>query len=144
GAPSPDRAHTAPNRPEQFCVLALASENQLALGGHHIDREKIIDGEPVLAAQPTEAPTERETRHSGRRVDTDRGREPEPLGLAVELAQCDPRLDAGGPLDGVDADRLHRREIDHEAAIAHRITGNVVTAATNREPESVLPSDTNG
>ena len=42
----------------------------------------------------------------------------------------------------VDLDALHGREVDHEAAIAHRGAGDVVAAAADRHEQIVLARET--
>ena len=54
------------------------------------------------------------------------------LGLAVELAPQHAGLSARGARRRVDPDPLHRREIDHEATVAERMTADTVAAGAHR------------
>src|SRR6202043_3268776 len=85
------------------------------------------------------AAAEREAGDPGRRVDAERGREAERLRFPVEVRQCCAWLDAGGAGGRIDADRLHQREIDEQAAVAHRVAGNVVAAGAHGYEEIMLP-----
>ena len=42
-------AAAAPERPEEMGVSLLVHLEKLAVGGHHLSREQVIDREPVLA-----------------------------------------------------------------------------------------------
>ena len=56
----------------------------------------------------------------------------------VELDPAEPRLRVRGPGLRVDLDRLHLREIDHDAVVAGREPGDVVAAAADRDRELSL------
>ena len=62
------------------------------------------------------------------------GRQAERLRLAVELAPGDAALGARRPPRRVDAHALHRRQVDHQAAVADGVAGDVVAAAADRRP----------
>ena len=53
------------------------------------------------------------------------------MGLAVEVAQGRPTLHAHVPRSGIDDDRTHVGEVDNQAVVAERATGNVVAAAAD-------------
>ena len=56
----------------------------------------------------------------------------------VEIAQGGARLDVSSPGVRVDPDILHAREIDDKAAVANRMSANVVPAAANGDFKIVL------
>jgi len=62
------------------------------------------------------------------------------LCVAVELAQREPGLGARRAPLRIHPYAPHLREVDHQAAVAHAVTGDVVPAAAHRYRELVLPS----
>ena len=69
------------------------------------------------------------------------GGQAEELRLAVELA---PEHAGLGPCRAghrIDPDPLHRREVDHEAAVAERVAADAVTARSHRHLESALAGE---
>ena len=72
--------------PEEVGVLGLARLDELAVGGHQVDGQQLVDREPVLAHDPADAAAEREPGDPGVGDDPAGRREPERLRLAVELA----------------------------------------------------------
>ena len=73
-----------------------------------------------------------------RRVDAGRHDEPEGLRLPVEVGQRRPRTDPGAHRLRIDAHRLHRRQVDHHAAVADGTSGDVVAAAAHRDRQAAL------
>jgi hypothetical protein len=128
----------AAKRPEQIRVLRDAGAHQFARRGHEVDGEEVVDRQSVLPAQPAEAAAEREPRDSRRRVDPQRGRESEGLSLPIEIGEPGARLDARGPRRGIDPHRRHPRQIEHQSSVAHRVSGDVVPSAADRQ-EQVVP-----
>ena len=59
-------------------------------------------------------------------------RQPEELRLAVELAPEHASFSMHGARRRVDSDSLHRREVDHEAAVAQRLTADAVATRAHR------------
>src|SRR3546814_7241005 len=55
-------AAAAPQRPKQVGVLVLGLPQQLAVGGHDVDGEEVVDREAVLAHQPADATDRKSTR----------------------------------------------------------------------------------
>jgi hypothetical protein len=62
----------------------------------------------------------------------------------VELGPEHAGLGPRGTRDGIDPDPLHEREIEHEAGIAHRVAGHVVSPAPDGEDEFVLAGEVHG
>ena len=65
----PEVAAAAPNTPEQLGVLLLAGLHELPAGGDHVHGHELIDGEPVLAHEPSDAAPEGEAGQPGVRDD---------------------------------------------------------------------------
>ncbi len=84
--------------------------------------EQVVDRRAVLAHQPADPTAERQAGDPGVRDDAADGGEPEELGLAVELSPQHACLGARRPGLRVDANAFHRRQVDHEPAVAERVT----------------------
>ncbi len=128
-------AAAAAQRPEQVGVLGLAGGDGPPVGEDDVGREQVVAGEPVLPAQPADAAAEREAGDAGVGDDPARGRQPVELRLAVELAPQDAGLGADRARRRIDADPLHRREVDDQPAVADGRAGDVVAAAADGDFE---------
>ena len=106
-----------------------ARRAQLPVGYNDVYREQIVDGEAVFAAEPALPSAEGQAGDAGGRDGADRRRQTEGLRLAVELGPENARFRTDYPRAGVDADALHARRVDHQAAITNRVAGDAVTAA---------------
>jgi hypothetical protein len=137
-------AAAAAKSPEEVGVLVGAGTQELPVSGDHVGREQVVDGEPVPAHEPAQAPAEGETSDPGVRHDAARSGEAEGLGLTVDLAPKQSRLRARGPRDGIDPEALHRGQIDDDSAIARRRAGHVVAAAAHGDYELPLAGEPQG
>ena len=63
------------------------------------------------------------------------------LGFAVELAKFQTCLGADYAFRGIDADSLHRREVNHQTALADGLAGDAVASASHRYLHIVLPCE---
>ena len=104
---------------------------------------QVVDGEAELAGEPSKAAAEREPGDSGRRVDAERDGKAVLLRGCVELGERDARLHARGARGGIHDDALHRRQVDHEAVVAHGIAGDVVARAFDRDQQVVRGREAN-
>jgi hypothetical protein len=125
-------------RPEEVRVLVRVGPHQLAVGRHELGTEQVVGREPVRALEPAAAAAERQPGDAGRRDAPARGRQAEGLRGAVELAPAQARSGAHGAPGGVDLDPLHRRDVDHDAAVADREPDHAVTAAAHRQRQLAL------
>ena len=98
----------------------------------------------MLAHDPADPAAEREPGHAGVRDDAGRHREPERLRLLVELAEQDARLHARRALLGIDADALHRREVDHQRVVCDRQARERVPATPHRDRQPALAPELHG
>ena len=134
----------AAHAPEQIRVVVLAGGDELAVRSDEVDGEQVVDRRAVLAHQPADPAAERQAGDAGVRDDAaDRG-EPEELCLAVELAPQHARLGARRPRCRVDADALHRRQVDHEPAVAERMPADPVATGAHRDEQIALARVANG
>jgi hypothetical protein len=126
----------AAQAPEELDVLSVARLDELASGGDQVDGEELVDRQPVLSLKPAEAAAERQAGDAGMGDDPAGGREPESLGLAVELAPKRACLDPRRARLRVDPDPLHRAEVDDDAAVADRQARIAVASAPHGDPEA--------
>jgi len=81
----------------------------------------------------------RQAGNPGRGDLTASGRQPEGLGLLIELSPRHACVGAGRAVRRIDAHALRPAEIDHQAAIAHGTAGDVVPASADCHDEIVSP-----
>jgi len=124
--------------PEEILVLGRACPAELAVGGDDVDRDQIVDRQPVLTAQMTHAAVERQTGDACGRDDSAGHREPEELRLPVGVAPGRAPLRPHCLRRRVDMDTAHPRQIDDEPAVVHRVAGHVVTAGFDREDQILV------
>ena len=117
--------------PEQVGVIAGRRPHDLALGGDHLGLDEVVDGEPVLAHEPAEAAAQAEAADAGVAHDAARGRQTVRLCLVVDISPQGTALHESRALDGINRDGAHRRQVDHDPAVAHR-----GAAAAGNQPRS--------
>jgi hypothetical protein len=145
-----ERAHdaevptTAAEAPEEVRVLILAGHELLALGRHQVDRDQVVDRGAVLSHEPADAAAQGETRDAGVGDDPADRRQAVKLRLAVELSPEHAGLGPGGARRRVDPYPLHVREVDHESAVAERVTPDAVAAGADRHRQLALAREANG
>jgi hypothetical protein len=135
-------ARAAPQRPEQVRFPVRAHGAKLAVGRHHIGREQVVHRQAVLAHQPAQAPAQGQTCDPGVGHRPAGGGQAESLRLTVKLAPQDAALGPCGAGLGVDADPLHRRQVNDHAAIIGAVTGGAVTPAAHRRQRALLARET--
>jgi hypothetical protein len=134
----------AAHAPEELGLRVRARPHDVALGRHELDLEQVVDRQAVLAHEPTDSAAEREAGHARVRDGAGGDGEAVLLRRAVELAEEDARIHANLARRGVDGDTPHRREVDHHAALRHRVAGRAVAAALDRDLEAAHPGVANG
>jgi hypothetical protein len=134
-------AAAAPDGPEQVRVFAFACRQELALGGNDVGGQKVVTGKPVRAQEPAQTAAERQAGHAGMGNRAPGGRQPERLRFLIERAPQQARFGARRPPGRVHPNPLHRRQIDHQAAVTHGVSGDVVPAATDRHQQIVRPGE---
>ena len=93
----------------------------------------------MLAGQPADAAVERQPGDAGHRHEAERRREPVLLRRGVELAEQHAGLGPHGAVVGIDVDVLHQRQVDDDAAVAHREAGDAVAAGPHRHRAGRCP-----
>ena len=138
-------ATAALERPQQVGVLARAGAgaHDAPIRGDDLGRHEVVDAEAVTAAQPADAAAQGEAGDAGIRDQASGHRERERLRLAIDVAPERSALDPRTPPFRVDSHAAHRREVDHHAAIADRMPGDVVAAAADRRREALRAGEGN-
>ncbi len=132
---------SASQGPEQVGVIAGRRPHDLAVGGDHLGLDEVVDGEPVLAHEPADAAAQAEAADAGVADDAARGGQTVRLCLVVDISPQGTALDEGRALDRIDRDGAHRRQVDHDPAVAHRGAGDVVTPAANGDLEIAVAGE---
>ena len=98
----------------------------------------------MLAHQETEAATERQASDPGAGDRTTGGGQSVQLGFPIEFSPGDTGLDTNTAGCRVDANCLHRAQVDHHAVIDDRATGDVMATAAHRDLQIVLDREIEG
>jgi hypothetical protein len=114
---------------------------QSPVGGHDVDRDEIVQREPVLALQAAHTPAESQAGHAGVRDDADGTRQAEGLGLVVELGQERAAVHSRHATLGIDADASHARQVDDESSVARGEARDAVSSAPDGDRELVISSE---
>ena len=125
----PEVAAAAAQRPEQVRVRFGRDLDDLAVGGHELDREHVVRCQAELRHEPAEPAAEREPGDPRRGDGPTRDRQPVLRGRGVELGPRHAPLGACRSGLGVDPDPLHLGQVDHHGVVRDREPGHVVTAA---------------
>src|SRR6266568_2869994 len=134
-------AAAAAQCPEQVLVLSGVCSDDPPVGGDDLHGQQVVDGEAVLAHQPAFSAAEGQPRDAGGGDDPAGGGQPVAGRGPVELFPGDATLRPDGPPRRVDSDPLHRREVDHQAAVGGCQAGDAVAAAAHGDLGSVLAAD---
>ena len=137
-------AAPAAQPPEQVRVLGLAGGEELSLRGDHVGAEQVVAARSVLAREPADAASQGEPGDAHVRHGAARSGQLEDSGLAVEVAPEQTGLRLRGAPGRVDADALHRREIEQQPALAHGLSGDPVPAAADRDRQLAATSEADG
>ena len=136
-----DDAEVAPSPthgPEQVGVLGRAGSPQLPVGRHDLHRAQVVAGQPVAAVQPADPPAQRQPGDAGGRDDATGDRQPEGLGLAIDIPPGRPALDAHDTSVGIDPHATHRRQIQHQPVIADAVAGDAMSSSPHRGQQLLL------
>jgi hypothetical protein len=94
--------------PEQLRLVVGVGPDPFAVGGDQLDREQVVDGQPMLAGDPPDPAAEGQPADAGVGDVPGRAGQPVGLGLTVELPEQGPAGRRGHPPVRVDPDPGHR------------------------------------
>ena len=137
-------AAAAADRPEEVGVLVGAGGDDLARGRDDLGRHQVVDRQPVLAHHEADAAAGRQPAEADRVGVAGGERQAVGVRRAGEVAGGRAGLDAGDPRLGIDADRVHPRQVDHEGVVDHAEVGEAVAAAAHREGQVVVAGEGDG
>ena len=131
-------ALAAADRPEQVRLRVLARLDDLAVGGHHLGREQVVDRQPGLPSQEPDPTRQGDPADADRAGVAESGRAPLLGGGERVLARRRAGLDPGGSAVGVDLHPVHPGEVDDETAVDGPVSGAAVAAAADGELEAAV------
>jgi hypothetical protein len=131
-------AAAATQPPVQIRVLPGTGRDQAAVGQHHVGFEQVVHRQAALARQMADAAAEREAADACRADDAAGRGHAEGMRRMVNIAPGATAFDAHGARRGIDADALHRRQVDHQPLVAHPQSAGVVAAAADRQAQQLL------
>ena len=138
GCGDPEVAAATAQPPEQIGLVVGIDDAHLTVGRHHLDLHDVVDGQAVLAHQPSDPSTKRETGHTSGGDHPARRRLPVDVGRPVVLLPGHTPLRTGAAPSRIDVHPPHQREVDHQPALGHGSTGHVVTSAAHRDLQAAL------
>jgi hypothetical protein len=126
--------------PEKILVLLLACDKETSVCGNHVSRYQVVARETKCSREISNAATKRESGDSSRCDDAARGRHAECVGRVIESAPGDATFGTNGSSLRIDADAIHRREINDHATIVCAKARHAVGTAPDRKILSLLAS----
>ncbi len=117
--------------PEQLGLAVRVDAQPFAVRGDEVDGAQVVDREPVPAHEVAEPAAEGEPADPDVADRPARGGEAVSLGGEVQLRPREAGGRAGDAAGGVDRHRLHERQVDHHAVVAHRVPDHGVAAAAD-------------
>ena len=128
---------SAAESPEEILVFRGIGGEHFAVGGDYLARQQIVDGHAVLAKQPTDTTTQRETANTGLRDDAARNGKTEDVRFAVEIAKSRATLYANRAICRIHVDGAHAGEVYDDTVVAECAAAHVVTATANRRQQII-------
>ena len=125
-------------RPEEIGVLRLARRDEATVGQHDVGLEQIVDGQPQLTGEMADAAAEGDAADPGGGDDAAGGGQPEGMRRVVQFPQLRAPLDTGGAGCRVDADPVHRGEIDDQPVVDRAQPWAVVPTAADGHDDVVV------
>ena len=129
---------------KRSALLLLAGGDEAAVGEDDVGLEQVVDGQSELAGEMADAAAEGDAADAGGGDDAAGRGQAEGVGGMVEIAQHGAGLDAGGARHRIDADAVHRREVDHQPVVDGAQAGAVVAAAADGDGDAVLAGEVDG
>jgi len=126
-------AAAAAKRPQEISVVCHRSAHHPSVGSNDFGADKVVRRQAGKARQPADATAKGEPGDASVADEAPGHRQPVGLGGGVELGPGRAAPARRTLHVGVDMDGLHRREVDHQAAVAERVAGVVVATAPDRD-----------
>jgi hypothetical protein len=129
----PEVPPSTADAPEQLELVRRAGPHDAAVGEDQLRRQEVVAGKAESPRQVAVAPAEREppdtrvTHHPAGRA------EAEPLRLGIEVPDEGSASDGRGPSVGIDRDRTHPTQFDHDPAVGGGMAGDAVAPSADRD-----------
>ena len=132
----PEVAAASAERPEQLRIAVLAGDDDGPIGRHDLRPNEVVAGQPGRTHEKADAagqgqatdPGVDERPAGGRKVVRNRG--------PIEVLPQSPARCPRPPSRGVDLDRAHLTQVDHQGAVGHRMSGNAMAAPTHGDGQA--------
>ena len=111
---------------------------QLAVRGHDLGRDQVVDGHAVLAHQVADPAAERESADADGASVAERNREALLGELRRDRSGGQPALGPRGAGIGVDLQPVHVAQVEHDAAIGAAVAGVAMPAGSNGQLDAGL------
>ena len=131
----------APQTPEELGFVGRGRTHEAAVGGGDLDGLEVVDGQPEVALQAADAPTEGQPGDAGVADDAGRTNETVRLGGDIELAKERAAVRSGDAGPRIDHDTAHLGQVDDQAAVRALQPGGAVTPRLDDDLEIVLASE---
>ena len=115
---------------------SCAGAQHAAVGHDHLGRAQVVEREAVLRHQPAEPAAERQAGDAGLPTTPPVVARPCSCVSRLNSFQSTPPCARAVRARRIDVNALHRRQIDHQAAVDRRPAGDVVAAAAHRDLEA--------
>ena len=124
-------AAPAADRPEEVRMRLGIRAHQPAVRGHDLGSQQVVDRQAVLADEISDPAAQREPANADRAGIAEPGRQAVGCRRVGVLAGSQARLGPGGASFGIDLERAHVREVEHDAPIGDAVAGQAVAAAAD-------------
>lgn len=112
--------------------------DEAPIGQDHISLDEVVDGEPVLVRQVSDATAQGKPGNASRRDDAERHGQAECVRRVIDVAGGAAALDANDAPFRIDVNTLHRGQVDDEPVIAAAQPGAVVAAAADGQQQALV------
>ena len=137
-------AATTAQAPEELGVVVRTGLHHRAVGGHHLGGEQVVAGQAVGPHEVADAAAEREAAEPGGRDQAAGGGQAMRLCGGVEPGPLRPAAGGGSTCRGIHLDGVHRRQVDDDAVVARRESGDAVRAAAHGDRQAFAGGEAHG
>src|SRR6266542_1654030 len=131
-------APAAADRPEQIRMVLSVGPQEPAVGGDDVGGQQVVDREPVFANEVADAAAQGQPSDPDRAGVAEADRQTVRPESARDLAGGQAALGPGDAPVGIDFQRLHQREVEHDPSFADAVARTTVAAAADGQLEPAL------
>lgn len=125
-------ATAATDPPQEILVFGGRGMQRPPVCRHHVGASQVVGGKAESACEMPESAPQRESRHPGGGNDPARYRQPECLGLVVDIAPYAAGIHVGAAAGPIDPNRPEPGQVDNQPVVARGVAGDVVAPAAYR------------